>query len=285
VGDVLAELGDPRFRADAWYLPDEPLLGFVEIPAGPFVMGTRKANIPALMKQYGGERRWYETETPQHERTLPAYYMARYPVTVAQFQTFVQTSGYESGDPSYRLGVNTHPVVWVSWHDAVAYCRWLTERLRTWEDTPEPLASLLREQGWAISLPSEVQWEKAARGGDGRIFPWGNEPDSNRANYAETEIRAMSAAGCFPGGASPYGVEEMSGNVLEWTQTQWQEGYKNYQVGLAVQGRPVMRSGNFSYSEWSIRCTRRYGYCGSSYRSYGFGFRVACSAPWRTGTS
>ncbi|MCP4531622.1 MAG: SUMF1/EgtB/PvdO family nonheme iron enzyme, partial [Delftia sp.] len=93
-GRVLARLGDPRFRAEAWLMPDEPLLGLVEIPAGPFLMGTREEDIPALLERFGGEREWYRWETPQHEVTLPTYYVARYPVTQAQFRHFVQTGGY-----------------------------------------------------------------------------------------------------------------------------------------------------------------------------------------------
>ena len=88
-GDTLAALGDPRFRADRWYLPDEPLLGFVPIPAGPFLMGSGKTN----------DRQADDNERPQHELTLPGYYLARYPVTVAQFRAFVQDQRPASARP------------------------------------------------------------------------------------------------------------------------------------------------------------------------------------------
>jgi formylglycine-generating enzyme required for sulfatase activity len=115
-----------------------------------------------------------------------------------------------------------HPVVGVTWYEALAYCRWLTEQLQIWEGTPKPLAALLRAGvGWTVRLPTEAEWEKAARGMDGRISPWGNMPDSNRANYDNTGIGGTSAVGCFSGGASPYGVLDLSGNVWEWTQSLW----------------------------------------------------------------
>ena len=176
-------LGDPRFRADAWYLPVDPLLGFVEVPAGKFRMGE-------------GEK--------THDVELPRYYIARWPVTVAQFQAFVKDSGFEPGDPDCLRGVPNHPVVWVSWHNARAYCDWLTGQLRAREGMPEPLAGLLREGAegsgpWAVRLPTEAEWEKAARGTDGRIFPWGDAPDPNRANYADTGIIATSAVAASPG--------------------------------------------------------------------------------------
>jgi formylglycine-generating enzyme required for sulfatase activity len=209
-GNSLARLGDPRFREDAWYLPNEPLLGFIEIPAGPFLMGSTNDDPQAS-----------DREKPQHELTLPRYYMARYPVTVAQYKTFVEHSGTTPADDDCLRGLPNHPVVRITWYEALTYSQWLTERLREWSGTPEPLASLLRQEGWQVTLPSEAEWEKAARGTDGRLYPWGREPDSNRANYDDTGINATSAVGCFPGGASPYGVEELSGNVWEWTRSLW----------------------------------------------------------------
>jgi formylglycine-generating enzyme required for sulfatase activity len=209
-GAALAVIGDPRFRADAWYLSDNPLLGFVEIAAGSFLMGSLPKDQDAL----GGEK-------PQHPVTLPTYYMARYPVTVAQFRTFMDASGYQPQAEASLGGLPNHPVVNVTWYDALKYCDWPTECLQGWEGTPEPLSTLLRQEGWRISLPSEAEWEKAVRGTDGRIYPWGDEPDPERANYGETGIQARSAVGCFPSGASPYGVEEVSGNVWEWTRSLW----------------------------------------------------------------
>jgi len=112
-GDALAVIGDPRFRAAASYLPDDPLLGFIAIPAGSFVMGSD----PAKDENAG------EDEQPQHEVTLPRYCIARYPVTVAQFGAFVAATGYSPRYGDRWRGLANHPVVYVSWHDALAYCR------------------------------------------------------------------------------------------------------------------------------------------------------------------
>jgi formylglycine-generating enzyme required for sulfatase activity len=216
-GDALGRLGDPRFRADAWHLPDEPLLGFVEIPAGPFQMGTREEDIPTLLKRFEGNRELYERETPQHSVDLSVYYIARYPVTVAQFRAFANGSEYAVQGPWERYsGQENQPVVAVTWYDARAYCAWLTEQLGAWEETPEPLAGRLRQEDWWVRVPTEAEWEKAARGTDGRVFPWGDEPDPNRANYDDSGVGATSAVGCFPGGASPYEVQDLCGNVWEW---------------------------------------------------------------------
>jgi formylglycine-generating enzyme required for sulfatase activity len=154
--------GDPRFRADAWQLPDEPLLGFISVAAGPFPMGSDPKR----------DRLAREEEQPPSSVDLPEFCVARYPVTVAQFRVFVEKSGFAVGDSRCLRGVPNHPVVWVSWHEALAYCRWLTDTLRSSDATPHDLRARLAE-GWVVTLPSEAEWEKAARGTDGRVYPWG----------------------------------------------------------------------------------------------------------------
>jgi formylglycine-generating enzyme required for sulfatase activity len=363
-GRALARLGDPRFRADAWHLPDEPRLGFVEIPAGPFLMGTREEDFPALKERFG-EVEWYkyEWETPQHEIALPTYYVARYPVTQAQFWAFVEADGYqerrywreaeavgrwqdgqvkrffprfdekdeiewveEQAAAPYNFGLPynlpNHPVVGVTWYEALAYCRWLTERLsesanerisesanrRIGESASQRIgesASGAEREMWeglaagrlVVRLPSEAEWEKAARGalppsggdqGGARRFPWGDEPDPNRANYDETGIGYTSAVGCFPDGASPYGCLDMAGNVWEWTSSLWGEkaepefkypydptdGRENLEAGDRV-GR-VLRGGAFYNDERGTRCTYRNWY-DPDFRYWYFGFRVVAA--------
>ncbi|MGH8068220.1 MAG: SUMF1/EgtB/PvdO family nonheme iron enzyme [Candidatus Entotheonellia bacterium] len=210
-GEVLGHFGDPRFRPEAWYLPDEPLLGFVEVPAGPFVMGSN----------YTTPRLGEDFEMPQHEITLPRYYIARYPVTVEQYRAFVQESGYKPTGEEWLCGLSNYPVVHVSWYDAIAYCKWVTERLRECEGTPAELANLLRQEGWCVTLPSEAEWEKAARGMDGRKYPWGNDLAPHWADFLEIPTTGTRAVGCFRRGASPYQVQEMNQTVSEWTRTLW----------------------------------------------------------------
>jgi formylglycine-generating enzyme required for sulfatase activity len=280
-GNALARLGDPRFRPDAYFLPDEPLLGFVEIPAGTFRMGSDKKKDPQA----------FDEEVKQHSIDLPAYYLGRYPVTVAQFQNFVNASGYKPENPESLQSLANHPVVNVTWHEALKYCDWLTERLRAWEETPEPLAGLLKQQNWRITLPSEAEWEKAARGTDGRIYPWGKDADSNRANYGDTGIRATSAVGCFPGGVSPYGCEEMSGNVWEWTRSLWGKNssepdfkypYKfddgREQLDATDDVLRVLRGGAFGGDVRRVRCAYRRR--SLPFPRYSFvGFRVSAARP------
>jgi formylglycine-generating enzyme required for sulfatase activity len=299
-GNALARLGDSRFPAGAWFLPDEPLPGFVEIPTGSFHMGSDKRR----------DRQADNDESPQHEVSLPQYYIARYPVTNAQFSAFVEDGGYreqsywreakaagwwdassgrfkgrlddEPRDRPYDFGepfnLSNHPVVGVSWYEALAFTRWLTERLRTWPGTPDTLARLLRDEKWSVTLPSEAQWEKAARGEDGRLFPWGNERDPNRANYSDTGVGATSAVGCFPGGISPCGCEEMSGNVWEWCLTKWEDSYKKYKGDNSLEGDVprVLRGGAFYNFERDVRCVFREG-DDPDLRGSLIGFRVVVS--------
>ena len=245
-GNTLAKLGDPRFRGDAWFLPNEPLLGFVEIPKGPFRMGSKKDD-----KDASGD------EMPRHEVDPGPYYMFRYPVTVAQFQAFVKADGYKEArywreaeaegfwksgqvkgrfDADYRkhprgfgepFNIPNHPVVGVTWYEALAYTRWLTDEMRGWKDLPDLLSGRLNTEQWIVRLPTEAEWEKGARGHkDARIFPWGDDPDPDKANYNGTGIGATSAVGCFPKGESPYGMLDMSGNVWEWTMSLWGKDFK-----------------------------------------------------------
>jgi formylglycine-generating enzyme required for sulfatase activity len=276
--------GDPRFRADAWYLPAEPLLGFVEIPAGPFTMGSDRKKDP----------RADAAEQPAHELTVPGFYMARFPVTVAQFKAYVDESGTKPEASDWARGKANHPVVSVLWHEALAYCAWLTKRLQEWPGTPRALARVLDPKGkgvrpWQVTLPTEAEWEKAARGTDGRIYPWGAEADANKANYGETGIGETNAVGCFPGGASPFGVEDLSGNVWEWTRSLWGKdpekpafaypydpGDGREDVGAREEVLRVVRGGSFLSTDGYVRAAFR-SWFRPRFRDWFIGFRVVVS--------
>lgn len=209
--------------------------------------------------------------------TLPRYFIARYPVTVAQFGEFTKDRSLSK--------LSNHPVVGVSWHDALKYCDWLTERLR--EKAPEPLATLIRQEDWRVTLPSEAEWEKAARGEKGWIYPWGNEFDSNKANTEETGINGTSAVGCFPAGASPYGLMDMSGNVWEWTRSLWRKDWQKPEFTYPYDPQDrrrerldapddiprVLRGGAYWGDQGDARCAARGGGDPAS-AGDGVGFRV-----------
>ncbi len=247
-GRTLARLGDPRFDPERWYLPDEPFLGFVEVPAGTFRMGE-------------GQN--------EHQVTVPGFYIARYPVTVAQLRAFVDESGYEV-TPSALEGFANEPAVRVSWHDAMAYCHWISEKLRAVE-------SSLHRGGLRATLPSEAEWEKAARGADGRVYPWGDEPDPDRANYDDTGIGEPSTVGCFPRGASPYGCEELSGNVWEWTRSLYEHPEagkeRNLREDSSQEAPRVLRGGSYIDYSRGVRCSFRFRF-DPMFRGGNLGFRV-----------
>jgi formylglycine-generating enzyme required for sulfatase activity len=215
VGSALGRLGDPRFRVDRLWLPDDELLGFVEVEAGPFTMGSDPRKDTDA----------WEAEQPQHVVELPGYFISRHPVTVAQFRRFVEAAGFRVGDPDCLRSIPNHPVRYVSFHEALAYCRWLTAELKRAEWTPPKLRERL-VNGWTITLPSEAEWEKAARGSDARIYPWDDEFDASRVNGADAGLGTTSAVGLFPAGRSPVGCFDMSGNVWEWTRSLWGEGFE-----------------------------------------------------------
>ncbi len=278
--DVLARLGDPRkgvgLTADpatsGHAIPD---IAWCEVAAGPFLMGNTKQTDAGADAD----------EMPQQKLTLPAFRISKYPVTNAQFGAFVADGGYterwqhcwtvagwqwkgDRAEPERFRGVfdlPNHPVVMVSWYEAFAFCRWLSEKL-----------------GYQVSLPTEAQWEKAARGADGRRYPWvapggASEITPDHANYDATGIGTTSAVGIFPRGASPYGVLDMSGNAWEWCQTKWQGNYKAREDNdPAGAGARVLRGGAFRSGAGSVRCAVR-NWDNPNYRLRSIGFRVVVS--------
>ncbi len=259
-------LGLPGHRADLGHLPDDPLAGFVEIGEGPFLMGS-DPDIDTLA--YDVER--WSADQPRGVVDVPAFLIGRSEVTVAQFRAFAESAGYEA-DPRVPTGPPLHPVSFVSWPDALAYCRWLEELLRESPATPPELRALLAD-GWRVTLPSEAQWEKAARGGDGRIFPWGNELRRDRANFATGGPEPVGEVACPE---CPYGLSDMSGNVWEWTRSPWQP-YPHDETDdrERLDGDPlwVMRGGSFADPVRNARAAIR-GAAGPDVRREFIGFRV-----------
>jgi formylglycine-generating enzyme required for sulfatase activity len=237
--EVLKALTPPEFEPE-----------MVLIPAGDFLMGSD----PSVDKYA------QEDEQPQHTLYLPDYYLAKTPMTNAQYAAFVQATGHKQsrhwkGEKPPR-GKEDHPVVHVSWHDAVAYCNWLAE-----------------VTGRPYRLPSEAEWEKGARGTDGRLWPWGNQWDAKRCNIGG---RGTTPVGAYLQGASPYGLLDMAGNVWEWTRS----AYKDYpydpedgREDLEFAARRVLRGGAFDLNAWYVRCAFRGG-TDLVYFSRYYGFRV-----------
>lgn len=310
-GVVLARLGD--WRREVMTIER---MSFCYVPAGRFWMGS-------------GDREGYSDERPQHPVELPDYWISRFPVTNAQYAEFARAGGYEVsaywteaavagywqaeqgfkapwdnaprqapaefGEP---FDMSNHPAVGVSWYEALAFCRWLGARV-----------------GREITLPSEAEWEKAARGGEEipavaviqplegglwpadytrrpnpaarRVYPWEDPAITpERANFSNTRIGNTSAVGCFPAGASPYGAEEMAGNVWEWTRSLWgkdlfkptfaypyhsTDGRENLKAPDDV--RRVLRGGSWFDSAGFVRCASRI-HGGPWFRNGDVGFRL-----------
>ncbi len=281
-GNALAKLGDPRpgVGLNAQGLPD--ILWAEPIKPGPFIMGNTKETDPMA----------YDDEAPQFTCNLitEPYRISVYPITVAQYRAFIEAGGYDkrqywtdagwkwklsngvNGPTDYGIPFNldNHPQVGVSWYEAVAFCNWLSE-----------------VTGLVIQLPTEAQWERAARHTDGRRYPWSPDPqappDPNRMNYEETGIGATSAVGVFPAGGAVCGAQDMSGNVWEWCRTQWRNNYENYEQGVkhTLEGneRRVLRGGSFYGNGNGVRAAFRHAY-DSDIRINYVGFRVVLLPPF-----
>lgn len=274
VGDVPGsrDLGLPEalegFRQELFYLPDDSLLGFVPIPAGPFVMGSDPGVDPLAL-----DIEWWGEGRVQGTVDLGRFYMARFETTVAQFAAFVEEAAYPLAEPNALAAPPTHPVTWVAWTDAVAYARWLDGALRDDPDTPPSVQRLLAD-GWRVALPSEAQWEKAARSDDGRLYPWGNEPSREHANYRASSTRPARSAVCSD---CAYGLSDMAGNAWEWTRSPYQPYPFDESDDAETAGTDalwVIRGGSFGDNEQFVRAANR-GLADPGARRDFIGFRVA----------
>ena len=240
---------EPDFAANEEPIPED----MVTIPAGPFVRGTTSGGFD---------------EQPQRTIYLDTFSIDRYEVTNHQYQQFVLATGHrKAGPPSRyaksigRMRGTNQPVVYVSWDDASDYCRWKGKR-----------------------LPTEAEWEKAMRGTDARLWPWGNQEKPNGATWARVQDghEVSARVGSFPTDKSPYGVMDGAGNVMEWVADWYQETYykeapdkdpPSPEFGIFR----VMRGGGYTTTGGDIRITSRSKMV-PDFRDETIGFRCAISA-------
>lgn len=241
---LLVITGSIRIWAQAEYTEYKNAKGFVErdygngivmvhIPAGKFSMGALTMASPM---------------GNVHRVHLDGYWIGKHEVTMAQYKTFVSKTGYKPL-PEFALKFSpgeNYPAIGVSWEDATAYCKWLSGKL-----------------GVNVKLPTEAQWEKAARGTEKRQYPWGeDEPDKTRANFGN-HVGTTSAVGSYPEGISPYGLLDMAGNVFEWCRDWYDSRYyltppDENPTGPGSGINRVLRGGSWSSGKIYLRCASRY---------------------------
>jgi formylglycine-generating enzyme required for sulfatase activity len=269
------------------------LPAFVEISACSFPMGTPERELSALAKAYGGTRESYREESPQHIVALSAFAIAKTPVTNAQYAAFVAATGARAPitwrgpqPPSARLD---HPVVDVSWEEANMFCTWLTTamqdegfalRLRSEQATKDESVdrtAIRRLSSFVFRLPTEAEWERAARGVDGRTFAWGDVWDGAKANTRDRGAGGTTAVDAHPHGASLAGCLDMAGNVWEWTASL--DALYPYLSGDGREdprapGRRILRGGCFANPPGFARCACRFR-LPPNVRNEFLGFRLA----------
>jgi formylglycine-generating enzyme required for sulfatase activity len=237
MGRLLSTLSDPRFGVGTSNHVGVriPEIDWVTIPAGDFIYSEGEA---------------------QQTMPLQAFQISRYPITYAQFQCFLDDpEGYNNQQINWFEGLaaneddrrmreqkfkySNHPRENVNWYQAMAFCRWLSWRLGG-DYSLDTVAT------WKVRLPTEYEWEKAARGTDGRVYPWGPDFDAQKCNSSDTGINQTSAVGMFPSGASPYDAFDMSGNVWEWCLTEHSSPQVQIEHEIITNSNTrVLRGGSF----------------------------------------
>jgi formylglycine-generating enzyme required for sulfatase activity len=250
---------------------------FVALPSEDFLMGSPEQALSDLARRYGGTRESYREESPQHSLRLPPFAIARTPVTNALYAAYVSASGAAPPlhwhGPQPPAALSDHPVVNVSWQEALGCCAWISSIA----DCPAALTSYNLQS--AIRLPTEAEWEYAARGVDGRSFPWGEEPDPQLANTRESALAGTTPVGSYPAGASPCGALDMAGNVWEWTASLDRLYPYNASDGredLAAPGRRILRGGCYANPQGFARSVCRFR-MPPTMRNEFIGFRLAVS--------
>jgi formylglycine-generating enzyme len=245
----------------------------VYVPAGHFIMGISSSQAIHISTQC---RNWstaeFQREQPQRKVWLDAYWIDKYPVTYAQYKIFIDETGRPvpnrstpfaqpyNWDPTtreYPPRLADHPVVLIDWYEASAYAAWAGKR-----------------------LPTEAEWEKAARGIDGRIWPWGDAWDERLCNHGMGRFRGTSPVSKYPGGTSPFGAADMAGNVWEWCLDGFDLSYHSATKGRNPKGQGEMKAirGGCFFDEYPelFRCAVRDGVYASAWEVYR-GFRCVRS--------
>ena len=228
-------------------------VAMITVPAGPFILGSKKET---------GRK----DELPRRKIVLHSFAIDKFEVTNARYLSFVRETGHRHPPNPYGEGLLTSvrgienlPVVQVNWYDAVEYCHWAGKR-----------------------LPTEAEWEKAARGSDGRMYPWGNDPPTkHHANFERDwdGNETLHVVGSLPAGNSPYGVADMAGNAREWVQDWYHPDYYGKAPNRNPQGPEngvlrTIRGGSWHSPVHDIRAAAR-GKGGFALKTHGIGFRCA----------
>ena len=230
-------------------LPEANKRRMIYIEVGPFTMGGSEDDSP-------------DNERPAHPIHLSSFYIDAYPVTNQDYREFVNCTGYKVPihwqRGTYPTGLARHPVVNVSWHDAKAYTEWI-----------------------GVRMPTEAEWEKAARGTDERLYPWGSRFVDDRCN-AINVVGATLPVDEFPMGRSPYGLWDLSGNVYEWCEDYYDEAYYKYSSATNPKGpeggqERSIRGGFFGETRPNVRTTHRNS-APESHTRENVGFRLAMAA-------
>jgi toxoflavin biosynthesis protein ToxD len=259
-GSLLALRGDPRIPSGS------PRM--IDVPAGEVGIGLPPERVGAVVDQWarvGVLDSWIRKECPRHRVSIPAFRIARYPVTNLEYREFLRDSGSDAFPTSWRFGcypayLANHPVWTVRPQDADAYAAWLAARTNR-----------------AFRIPTEAEWEYAASGGTDREYPWGDDFDPANVNTVERGPLTTTPVGIYPGGRSAFGAEDMAGNVEEITS----DVYSAYPGGVCVDDNlrqamgeyRVIRGGSFTRFGDLARCTRRHGPYNRDF--YAIGFRIA----------
>jgi formylglycine-generating enzyme required for sulfatase activity len=303
-GRVLAKLGDPRKEVmDVDWMP------FCYVPAGEFVMGERKDEHSVEIDEFYISK--YPVSNAQYRHFIDVGGYQNEGLWKEAIKNELWQDGLisrwreEGADQPYNFGqpynLDNHPVIGIGWYEMLAFTNWLDAKWR---------AEKMLPRGWRVNLPSEAEWEKSARGGKQlpkqnlltyanqgfpskkiemkdnpepkRIYPWRGDITTDHLNFYETGIKSTNALGCFPAGASPYGVEELSGNVWEWTRSihgslpypqKQEEQQEREDLSAGVNVKRVLRGGSFFDGSQYVRCAFR-NYFFPVIRNFNFGFRV-----------